>query len=491
VAVTDYIAVQPIDICGTTPSTCAPINNLGQNYLTAAVGNVGSLDTLNGNINVTRAIFDQIGVDVTFLPAAAFNMGSFSTLAVDSCMPDGTDCQSSQFKTLTQQPGISGNPPPAIPPTSPLSPNPTTIDTFFVGGLSPPPSVGGTLYGLAWLDNNGVANASNSLFGLGARPDTLAHEIGHDLDLSHDTFGAGDPNNLMTAGNSRTLQPDPHAAIAGIGPGMGNGTTDQLLPAQQSQVLLSGFMNPIPLVNTPATGTDFNVSFVNGGRPNEKLDSLTLTAPAGFLFDPNTMLRSTNTGVSGSVANCGEGGCLAEVISFAGPTPFVAGDSLDYTLCVPGPDSCAAVPVGDLAGGTYTYLFETDLDGKPIELFQTTSELTVPGDLFSNSQELDRLFSNSQELDRLFSNSQEPDPLFPSQILNPSTFVGFSAEPCTIIAPATTCPPLQLEDAFPPQEDQPVPEPPAVLILLSALVGLGVAYRFSSRTRSSFEAGVA
>jgi hypothetical protein len=107
----------------------------------------------------------------------------------------------------------------------------------------------------------------------------------------------------------------------------------------------------------------------------------------------------------------------------------------------------------------------------PIELFQTTSELMGPGDLFSNSQ--------------------EPDLLFPSEILNPSTFVGFSAEPCTIIAPATTCPALELEDAWPPEENQPVPEPPAVLILLSALAVLIVTYRFSSPARSSSEPGLA
>jgi hypothetical protein len=107
----------------------------------------------------------------------------------------------------------------------------------------------------------------------------------------------------------------------------------------------------------------------------------------------------------------------------------------------------------------------------PIELFQTTSQLVGPGDLFSNSQ--------------------DPDLLFPSEILNPSTFVGFSAQPCTIIAPATTCPALELEDAWPPEENPAVPEPPTIVILLSSLAVLGLGYRCSSRARRSFEAGLA
>ncbi len=58
VPVTDYLTVQPIDVCpGIAGSTagCAPINNLspaqgGNNYATAAVGNIGSIDvTPSGN----------------------------------------------------------------------------------------------------------------------------------------------------------------------------------------------------------------------------------------------------------------------------------------------------------------------------------------------------------------------------------------------------------------------------------------------------------
>src|SRR6266481_6178214 len=78
VPVTDYLTVQPIDVCpGIAGSTagCAPINNLspaqgGNNYATAAVGNIGSIDvTPSGNINVTRAICNQTATTVIYTPA--------------------------------------------------------------------------------------------------------------------------------------------------------------------------------------------------------------------------------------------------------------------------------------------------------------------------------------------------------------------------------------------------------------------------------------
>jgi hypothetical protein len=484
VPITDYITVQPIDVCSSSSaSSCVPINSLpsGQNiWSNAAVGNVGFIEvTPTGDINVTRAIWNQIGIDVTFLPAVQDVSPSNTTVSVLSCAPAGTDCMSPQFQTLSQQPGISTG----TAPTPPLSQNPTTINTFFVTHLSPPTTQPGILYGLAWVNNNGVAIAVNSLVGLGARPDTLAHELGHDLDLDHNTFGAGGGNNLLTAGNVRTL-PSTTNPLSTLGAGMGTGTTDQLIPQQQNQVLLSGFMNPIPLVNTPATdpegGNDFNVAFEDGGRPNEKLDTLTLTAPTSFQFDPSTVFsplaNPDGLTVNPSFSNCTfaddeETGCSSLVLDFTGGTPFVAGDSIDYSLCVEEDNTCAPISVDDLAGGTYTYNFETDVDGTPVEMYQTTSELTGPGDLASDSQ--------------------DPDLLYPSEILDPTTFVGFSAEPCTIIAPATTCPALELEDGSPIGEDQPVPEPPAILILLVALAVLPVACRLSSRARPSFESGLA
>jgi hypothetical protein len=470
----DYFTVQPIDVCG---AVCAPINNLGAGkniFSNAAIGNVGFIDPTTG-INVTRAIWNQAGIDVTYMPAVGFMNGSFLTLPVTSCAANGTDCQSPQFQALSDQAAISQGKPPT--PTPPLNQNATTINTFFIGALTPPTNQPGTLYGLAWINNNGVAIASNSLLGLGARPDTLAHELGHDLDLDHNTFGAGGAPNLETAGNTRTL-PSTANPLATLGK-----TTDQLSTTQQQpQAMLSGFLNPIPNVNTPVTDpvahNDFNVSFATGtGRPNEKLDMLTLTAPADFLFKPDTMFELLQNPdgltVNASFANCSdddEGGCSSLVLDFTKGKPFVAGDSLDYDLCEKSYyHPCVPITIDELAGGTYTYNFETDAGGTPVELFQTTSELTGPGDLSSGSW--------------------FPDLGFASQILNPDTFVGFNALPCTPVA--GSCSPLELADGSPIEEDPAVPEPPTILMLLTALAILPVAYRFSLAGRRSFEAGLA
>jgi hypothetical protein len=120
-----------------------------------------------------------------------------------------TSLVSSDFQTLSQQaPGT--NPCPiknmTIPPNStingvantcgsPVSPRNTdasVMNLFFVGTINPPTPPGGTLYGLSWIGNNGVAIGGNTFFGSqGARPDTIAHEILHSLGLDHDTYGAG------------------------------------------------------------------------------------------------------------------------------------------------------------------------------------------------------------------------------------------------------------------------------------------------------------
>ena len=96
-----------------------------------------------------------------------------------------------------------------IPPTSPCgspvapaSPTASDINMFFVSKLNPPAS-GGTLYGFSWIGNNGVAIGGNTFFAptpLQARPDTIAHELLHDLGLDHATYGAG-PYNPPSSSN--------------------------------------------------------------------------------------------------------------------------------------------------------------------------------------------------------------------------------------------------------------------------------------------------
>ena len=471
--IADYITVQPIDVCG---AVCSPINNLGAGkniWSNAPAGDVGFVDP--SGVNVTRAIWNQIGVDVTYMTtaattAAAYVNGSFLTLNVDAASNPLT---STAFKTLSQQDAISTGavPNPTSPPGVPVSKNATTINAFFTGKLNP--ATGSLpLWGFGWIGNNGVAIPSGSLLGAAARPDSFAHELGHDLGLDHTTFGAGGPANLMTAGATRTI-PRTANPLGTLGT-----TTDQLNAMQKSQVLLSGFMNPVPNINTPVmdpvASNDFKVSFAsNTGRLNEKLDKLTLTAPADSLFEPNTefKLQSNPNGltVRSSLNDCGVHGCSSLAIDFTGGAPFVAGDGIDYSLCDLHNGSCVPVAIDDLAGGTYTYNFETDVDGAPAELFQTTSELTGAGDLASGSW--------------------FPDLSIPSRILNPDTFIGFGAMPCTLLA--GSCPPLVLADADPVEDNPAVPEPPSIWLLLVALAVLTGACRYTPPRRRLLEAGLA
>jgi len=519
--ITNYITVQPIDVCGTV---CAPINNAGQTWATAPLGAIGAISGTPGAVgstNVTNAILNQIGVGVTFLPAVQYANPSFTSLHVDNAAATA----SADFSALSDQTALSQittglvNPTPVpLPapftgPGVPISSNATTINMFFVNQLVP--STPGTLYGFSWIANNGVAVAANSLTGLGQRPDTIAHEIGHNFKLTHTLDGAG-PNannvcdanckaNLMTQGSLRTTPTNAAAAITDLA----NHSADQLttiaaLGTNSQQFVVtdpSGLLNPIPLVNAQITPVDsstfsapFHVSFDGMGRPGEYLSTLTLTAPSGVFFNndfemANAQLDSesppTGTVSCSSGTTCPEGMGNTLKIDFAANTfTFHATnpDFLDYFISVcQNQDTDFGVqciltnrPDLALAGGTYTYQFETSQQVGdtivPDEIYVSTGDLTGGGDLFSNSQNQDpSLFSGLVNADGTpFSGTYD--------------FMGPPGNlPCT---PTTTgvCPTPVLEDANPAEEDPAVPEPSSLLLLVGGLGAMLLLRRSHRRT---------
>src|SRR5262249_42660508 len=80
-----------------------------------------------------------------------------------------------------------------VPPPSPLSSDPSAINLFFVGSLLP--AGPGTLYGFSWIGNNGGVIGGNTFIPPTPLdqppPDTIAHELLHNLGLQHTTYGAG------------------------------------------------------------------------------------------------------------------------------------------------------------------------------------------------------------------------------------------------------------------------------------------------------------
>jgi|GEM_PF-1253523 hypothetical protein len=165
---TRFLSIQPIQVCDDLGFFCADLSLFEE---------------------ATRKIWQQADLAINFLSPNRLNTSRFLTI----------DTQE-EFAELSFAGGVGafGRHPLSTRTTGP-------INLWFVDEIFDLEPLAETL-GLAWIDQNGIVVSDNVLdFNNGqGRLDTIAHEIGHNLGLTHAGFGAGGSNNLMTEGGFRT-----------------------------------------------------------------------------------------------------------------------------------------------------------------------------------------------------------------------------------------------------------------------------------------------
>jgi hypothetical protein len=350
--ITHYFTINPIRICNTAATTCAPTPFFP---------------------NETYKIYSQVGVAPIFLPIKQINNSSLLTVN-----------------------GVAN----VSVPGNGQHPNPTTINAWFANSLNSAP--GSVLYGEAWLGGNGLVINGSAVqsFPPSGRKDTFAHEVGHNLGLGHSDFGAGAGNNLMTAGSSRLIP-------GGVGDITPDGATlSQLTASQKTKLLASPFLAPVPDVlidtrgSTPFDSNDFFlVKFNSGGASNVFLKSLKVDlTPVNAFFDSTNISPGNSSsplaisaadliGLSASDitlagGNAALNGQQSMTLTFA-DNAFKAGDSFRFGVDIDlfsGIDNFGATP-SELIGSLFSFVFSDGFAVQSALDADLTASSTLPNGL--------------------------------------------------------------------------------------------------------------
>lgn len=246
------------------------------------------------------------------------------------------------------------------------SSNWNTLNAWFVPTLDAS-NPAETLFGLGYLGGNGVAINAGAV-NAADRRDTLVHEVGHNLGLSHDTLGAGAADNLMTRGTDRTIP------ASGL-------TANQIATMRASPFLQAAPLVTLDFSYDPTSMTTVTVRFLSAPE-DVHLRSLRIDLPdydeappaqlpasfnavAGILggtaidasiaYTENMQTAYASRSGSGDVAFSSTNGGPELVIDF-GPVGMEVGQTLSFEMGVH----------GNLRG-EYAYVIGRDLFGSDVE----------------------------------------------------------------------------------------------------------------------------
>lgn len=265
----DQVVIQPIQVCDDTGLLCAQMD-----FLEA----------------ITDKIWAQAGLSVTFLAPNRLNNSAYLSIN-----PDTSSKGEFYQMSFTGGAGAFGRHPSSSSDSGP-------INLWFVDVIEA--AAGLVQYGTAWIDANGVLISDDIFdFNNGAgRLDAIAHEIGHNLGLTHRSLGAGVPNNLMSDGDVRAI-PSSAADIYPDGAQLSRLTPEQIQKAQRSKFLfkrdqVDNFLSPdaaAPVLMAPVLMADVQrreLAQADDAETGERGDpvrgktpgrSVAVTEPGGWL----------------------------------------------------------------------------------------------------------------------------------------------------------------------------------------------------------------